>query len=257
MGVRFTVASDPEVDRFLIRDCDGRLNRRDKDAVDEWIKSGKKFHAMRDHPQHVFVLMGGLWGGTRDAVPSMVSMLHEKVWSAEGRYNDDQLWLKERLWPLVKESVLIHDAFSCLKTNPRGIGFPSLREYPSQQVGSRHMGPGAKEDQHDANLLFVASGRQPAACRDRSDPPVPSVALVAPKQRCGSSEWIGKMWSPEVCGLRCLQRANESTNDFHHAFIVYAGDGACACVDANLECTGSTTGLKAAVASLYRIEAGR
>ena len=37
---------------MLSRDCDSRLNKREKLAVDELLKSDKNFHIMRDHPWH-------------------------------------------------------------------------------------------------------------------------------------------------------------------------------------------------------------
>ena len=52
MSWRFTVASDPSVTRYIMRDVDSRLSAREKLAVDEWVRSGRKFHVMRDHPSH-------------------------------------------------------------------------------------------------------------------------------------------------------------------------------------------------------------
>ena len=39
---RFLVAADPDVDRFIIRDSDSRINPRERLAVEEWIASGKR-----------------------------------------------------------------------------------------------------------------------------------------------------------------------------------------------------------------------
>lgn len=36
--------------RFISRDTDSRLGLRESAAVDEWVKSGKMLHTMRDHP---------------------------------------------------------------------------------------------------------------------------------------------------------------------------------------------------------------
>ena len=49
---RFLVAGDGTVDRYIIRDSDSRLNLRDRLAVEEWIRSGKSIHTVRDHPAH-------------------------------------------------------------------------------------------------------------------------------------------------------------------------------------------------------------
>ena len=37
---RFLVAADEQVDRFIVRDSDSRLNARERLAVEEWIASG-------------------------------------------------------------------------------------------------------------------------------------------------------------------------------------------------------------------------
>ena len=48
----FLVASEKDVERYVIRNIDTRLLLRDKSAVDDWITSGKRIHVMRDHPSH-------------------------------------------------------------------------------------------------------------------------------------------------------------------------------------------------------------
>jgi hypothetical protein len=76
MSWRFLVASDPNIERYVIRDIDSRLSRREKSAVDEWIASGKQFHVMRDHPSHSnYAMSGGMWGGTHEAIPDMKYLL--------------------------------------------------------------------------------------------------------------------------------------------------------------------------------------
>ena len=38
------------------------LIEREIDAVQQWLKSDKLFHAMRDSPEHYTPILGGLWG---------------------------------------------------------------------------------------------------------------------------------------------------------------------------------------------------
>ncbi len=50
-------------ERFISRDADSRLSEREALAVDEWIKSEKTLHVMRDHPHHDGApIYGGLFG---------------------------------------------------------------------------------------------------------------------------------------------------------------------------------------------------
>lgn len=50
------------VERFISRDSDSRLNMREKSAVDEWIRSNKALHIMRDHRHHETLIYGGMFG---------------------------------------------------------------------------------------------------------------------------------------------------------------------------------------------------
>ena len=47
---------------FVSRDLDSRLSERENAAVQEWLKSNKSIHVMRDHIKHDFTILGGLWG---------------------------------------------------------------------------------------------------------------------------------------------------------------------------------------------------
>jgi len=82
MSWRFLVAAATDVERYVLRDIDSRLSLHDKAAVDEWIKSQKKFHIMRDHPSHShYIMSGGMWGGIRDAFPNINSLLIQRMMS--------------------------------------------------------------------------------------------------------------------------------------------------------------------------------
>ncbi|XP_045197646.1 uncharacterized protein LOC123552226 isoform X1 [Mercenaria mercenaria] len=132
MSWRFLVASVPFVSRYIIRDIDSRLSAREKAAVDEWIASGKKFHVMRDHPSHSsYAMSGGMWGGTREAIPNMESLLQREVMN--DNYVQDMDFLNSIVWPIAQHSVYQHDSFSCDRF---GGGHP----FPSKRVGLEHVG---------------------------------------------------------------------------------------------------------------------
>ena len=59
---RFLAHDEPFTERFIVRDSDSRLSQREADAVQEWTKSDKTLHIMRDHPHHGYVMLGGMWG---------------------------------------------------------------------------------------------------------------------------------------------------------------------------------------------------
>lgn len=112
MTWRFLVASREGVSRYIIRDIDDRLTLRQSTAVAEWIESGKKFHVMRDHPEHSrFPVSGGMWGGTADAVPEMEQLLMQK--NPNGDYVADMNFLTNHVWSLMQaRGVLQHDSFT-------------------------------------------------------------------------------------------------------------------------------------------------
>ena len=59
---RFEACYDDNSEIIIFRDTDSRLSLREELAVDEWLKSDKTFHIMRDHPYHKFPILGGMWG---------------------------------------------------------------------------------------------------------------------------------------------------------------------------------------------------
>jgi len=116
---RFIPFKDPDIERFIVRDADSRLNPREADAVSEWEESGMAFHIMRDHPQHAAYICGGMWGATKEfsgkfhyekylseylrALPPS-AMLHER-----GPYfNTDQPFLWRYVWPRVINTHIAH-----------------------------------------------------------------------------------------------------------------------------------------------------
>jgi hypothetical protein len=59
--INFTTLN-PQVDYFVSRDLDSRLNVREVAAVREWLEAARPFHFMRDHPHHTPTILGGAWG---------------------------------------------------------------------------------------------------------------------------------------------------------------------------------------------------
>ena len=59
---RFLPILDPNVDILLSRDLDSTITSREVEAVKQFLNSSKDFHIMRDHPNHIQPIMGGLWG---------------------------------------------------------------------------------------------------------------------------------------------------------------------------------------------------
>ena len=123
---RFYPAGEQDVDVVIIRDCDSRLNNREKDAVNEWLNSDKGFHIMRDHPYHTTEILGGMWGSKKGVTPNIKQQIESYI---KGDFwQVDQNFLRDIIYPIVKNNSLVHDEFF------EHIPFPSKRE-PKRFVG--------------------------------------------------------------------------------------------------------------------------
>ncbi len=109
---RFLVASDPTVGRFVVRDCDSAFSLRESIIVDEWIDSGKIFHVIRDWYSHTDLMLAGLWGGVAGVIPDIQSMINNFFsMNTTVSPNLDQFFLRETIWPIIKEYCIIHDRY--------------------------------------------------------------------------------------------------------------------------------------------------
>ncbi len=106
---RFHVANDPAVRRFLVRDIDSVLNPRDHAAVAAWLASGQRFHVMRDWWTHTDLILAGMWGGTAGVLPDMAALLAQYRPRAMETPNVDQWFLRDSVWPLLRDDCLVHD----------------------------------------------------------------------------------------------------------------------------------------------------
>jgi hypothetical protein len=121
---RFYPTSEEDVDVMISRDCDSRLSEREKLAVDEWLTSDKGFHIMRDHPYHNTAILGGMWGSKKEVLPQMKKLIDEYI---KGSFwQVDQNFLREEIYPIIKDNSFIHDEFMKFETWSKL--FPSERK---------------------------------------------------------------------------------------------------------------------------------
>ena len=132
---RFTILLDEKVDAFIVRDIDSHLSLREKECVDECLKSDKKFHVLRDHPSHCnYPISGGMWGGKFD---KNLSDIFENNFK---RYNKNSYLLDMNLlnicfWKYMKDKVLVFDSFQFNTHDAECRPFPSKRK-GLESVGS-------------------------------------------------------------------------------------------------------------------------
>jgi hypothetical protein len=105
---RFLTVDDSNVDVCISRDCDSRLNYREKVAVDEWLASDKGIHTMHDHNGHRGVpMLGGAWGAKKGVIKNMGPKVDK--WGRYDKKGIDQVFLQIAIWPFVKDNCLRHD----------------------------------------------------------------------------------------------------------------------------------------------------
>lgn len=163
---RFFVADDTNVDRFIVRDSDSRLNPRDAFAVADWVDSAYAVHTLRDHPNHQRLLNGGMWGATRHSnIAGKIETLARQYWDHDA-YGADLEFLAADVAPLVAREVLAHDSYSC-ELFGGSRPFPTRRPADFQHVGQVFDGNGrTRGDDIDSFTRGVAV---PEACRGRAE----------------------------------------------------------------------------------------
>lgn len=121
MLYRFDILKDVNIERFIVRDTDSRLNIREAAAVQEWIDSKKEFHIMRDHEQHGAYICGGMWGATSEFINKIKdkyddlknnfikTLTFNEIYGSRGAYfNSDQKFLWKIIWPKIINNHIAH-----------------------------------------------------------------------------------------------------------------------------------------------------
>ena len=135
---RFAPMADPYIEEWHSRDLDATIIQREVDAVNDWKKSGKGFHIMRDHPGHGAQILGGMFGARQNTLIRKRSRQQEfskmiSLYGSEKIRGVDQDALAAVVAPNVAADSLAHDSFHCrnlilLGSDP--VAFPSKRADP-------------------------------------------------------------------------------------------------------------------------------
>lgn len=109
-----------DVEIVIFRDNDSVFNIREKRAVNQWIKSKKIFHIMKDNPNHGGYILGGMWGyrNNDSLIKFKDKMINYPAY--EKNKGVDMFFLKDIVFPIALRSALVHignDAPFPKKTN--------------------------------------------------------------------------------------------------------------------------------------------
>jgi hypothetical protein len=106
---RFYPAGESDVSVMISRDVDSRLNFREKAAVDSWLATNSPFHIMRDHPAHATEILGGMWGARGGFLNEIKKLIDE--YQKGNFWQVDQNFLRECIYPKVRNVAVVHDEF--------------------------------------------------------------------------------------------------------------------------------------------------
>jgi hypothetical protein len=84
----------------FVRDTDSRITARDRWCIDEFLKSDKLYHSIRDHYWHQSKLMAGTFGWKK-ALPIMMP-------THEVPYGFDEHFLTQCVYDTIKPDLLVH-----------------------------------------------------------------------------------------------------------------------------------------------------
>jgi hypothetical protein len=108
---RNLAVDDVNADTVCIRDCDSWLSYREKNLIEEWLKSDKDLHIIRDHCYHSKHIMGGMWGVRNKLIfnmeDSMKTYLHDHP-NYRTHTGDDQDFLRDVYYHKHKDNTFVH-----------------------------------------------------------------------------------------------------------------------------------------------------
>lgn len=124
---RFYPFQFKSIDIFLSRDADSRITDREMNLVNIWINSDKAFHMIRDHPQHVIPILGGMFGvknkifrNENIIINNFISKYYTKYKNNQER-GPDQYFLNEYIYPIIKNNNMTHISYESLRKSPNDI----------------------------------------------------------------------------------------------------------------------------------------
>lgn len=142
---RFQAIDDPIVELMMSRDTDTRILMREKLAVKDWLASNKKFHIMRDHPDHAYKILGGMFGTRKIWGFSWTSEIAKIPERPETR-NEDQKFLERIVYPKILNDCVVHASFH--KMEPFAKDFPIPFDPEFHHVGEYVYANGSRSYRH-------------------------------------------------------------------------------------------------------------
>ena len=158
---RYMPLDEKDVEFWISRDADSRLSQREFNLVDEWMKSNKTLHVIRDHRCHFNYIMGGMFGINnklfRERYSGKIKTIRETIkdlyqYYKERPYNVDQIWLNDKFWNVLKDDSIAHISKEARRVYETDILIKSDTHF----VGKQYRLPDFKDNTFDKKLLISA-----------------------------------------------------------------------------------------------------
>ena len=139
---RFKLFNDKDIDIFLSRDADSRITNREIKFINEFIDSNKTFHIIRDHPGHGTEILGGTFGvkvkdfNSKYKIKKIDEYILEyrKMYHKNIQKQPDQHFLRDKIWPLIKNDNYCHIALEQLRYSKTDIISGMVPEFIGKDV---------------------------------------------------------------------------------------------------------------------------
>jgi protein O-GlcNAc transferase len=133
---RYLPVLNPDVEVFISRDADSRLSEREARLVDEWMKSDKEFHILRDHHNHIKPISAGMFGMKKG---NLFTIMQTELDYFYAKYNSnehtkninpllkgiDEEFLTVLLYPKIKHTAMSHVSAGALYSGDIKIDPPT------------------------------------------------------------------------------------------------------------------------------------
>jgi GR25 family glycosyltransferase involved in LPS biosynthesis len=157
---RFEAIDDIDVNIMISRDTDTLIYRREVLAVEEWVKSDKQLHILKDSPCHLYnIIQCGMFGIKKGDVPipNIKSLAYNYFISNTNSLITDSSFLEDYIYSIFKYNSLIHDEFTnILKfNNPDNLKFNNypIRYNPEYDFIGEYRYPDGSRDEMTSNIL--------------------------------------------------------------------------------------------------------
>lgn len=141
---RFSAGLFPDAEYVIFRDTDSRVSAREALAVEDWMRSGRALHIIRDHPHHFYPIMAGMWG--LRSSPYSKALIRSVLSAAKGDDKpEDQRLLAEIIYPSLVNDSFVHDTF--YRREPHSVPL-SERDSSNSFIGERISASGTPDAKH-------------------------------------------------------------------------------------------------------------